>query len=154
MFQPRFDRPACPSRPAPLPTTGPPTKSSTRWAELFSVLSTPIRLKIISALCHGEKNVSQLLEQIDTTQPNMSQHLATLYRAGILGKRRDSTQIYYSLQSERVAALCPRGLHPGRDRTRQRPAGPRQRTPAPGRLRRPLRAASPPRHSAVGDQGP
>jgi DNA-binding transcriptional ArsR family regulator len=75
-------------------------------AELFSVLSTPIRLKIISALCHGEKNVSQLLEQIDTTQPNMSQHLATLYRAGILGKRRDSTQIYYSLQSERVAALC------------------------------------------------
>ena len=75
-------------------------------AELFSLLSTPIRLKIISALCHGEKNVTQLLEEIDTTQPNMSQHLSTLYRAGVLGKRRDSTQIYYRLQSERVATLC------------------------------------------------
>ena len=75
-------------------------------AELFSLLSTPVRLKIISALCNGEKNVSELLGEIDTTQPNMSQHLSTLYRAGVLGKRRDSTQIYYRLQSERVATLC------------------------------------------------
>ena len=75
-------------------------------AELFALLSTPVRLKIISALCHGEKNVSQLLAEIDTTQPNMSQHLATLYRAGVLSRRRDSTQVYYRLQSERVAHLC------------------------------------------------
>ena len=75
-------------------------------AELFSLLSTPVRLKIISALCQGEKNVSQLLAEISTTQPNMSQHLSTLYRAGVLGRRRDSTQIYYRLQSERVASLC------------------------------------------------
>lgn len=51
-------------------------------AKLFAVLSTPIRLRILNSLCHGEKNVSQLLAEIDTTQPNMSQHLATLYRAG------------------------------------------------------------------------
>jgi DNA-binding transcriptional ArsR family regulator len=75
-------------------------------AELFSLLSTPIRLRIIGALCNGEKNVSQLLAEIHTTQPNMSQHLSTLYRAGVLGKRRDSTQMYYRLQSERVATLC------------------------------------------------
>lgn len=75
-------------------------------AELFSLLSTPIRLKIISSLCHGEKNVSQLLGDIDTTQPNMSQHLSTLYRAGVLGKRRDATQIYYRIESERAAMLC------------------------------------------------
>lgn len=75
-------------------------------AELFALLSTPIRLKIISAVCQGEKNVSELLESIDTTQPNMSQHLATLYRSGVLTKRRDGTQIYYRLQSERVATLC------------------------------------------------
>jgi ArsR family transcriptional regulator len=75
-------------------------------AELFAVLSTPIRLKIISAVCQGEKNVSQLLAEIDTTQPNMSQHLSTLYRSGVLSKRRDGTQVYYRLQSERVATLC------------------------------------------------
>jgi ArsR family transcriptional regulator len=75
-------------------------------AELFGLLSTPVRLKIISAVCNGERSVSELLEQIDTTQPNMSQHLATLYRAGVLGKRREGTLIYYRLQSQRVATLC------------------------------------------------
>jgi DNA-binding transcriptional ArsR family regulator len=75
-------------------------------AELFGLLSTPIRLKIISSLCNGEKNVSQLLGDIDTTQPNMSQHLSTLYRAGVLGKRRHATQIYYRIESERAAMLC------------------------------------------------
>ncbi len=75
-------------------------------AELFSVLSTPIRLKIISAVCNGERSVTDLLTQIDTTQPNMSQHLATLYRAGILSKRREGTMIFYRLENERVATLC------------------------------------------------
>jgi ArsR family transcriptional regulator len=75
-------------------------------AELFAILATPVRLKIISAVCQDEKNVSELLELIDTTQPNMSQHLGTLYRSGILAKRREGTQIYYRLQSERVATLC------------------------------------------------
>lgn len=75
-------------------------------AELFRLLSTPIRLKIISALCQTEKNVSQLLHEIDTTQPNMSQHLSTLYRAGVLSRRRDATQIYYRIGNERAASLC------------------------------------------------
>jgi len=75
-------------------------------AELFAVLSTPIRLKIISAVCQREKNVSELLAEIETTQPNMSQHLSTLYRSGVLAKRREGTQMYYRLQSERVATLC------------------------------------------------
>lgn len=75
-------------------------------AELFRLLATPIRLKIISALCSHEKNVSQLLAEIDTTQPNMSQHLATLYRAGVLARRRDATQIYYRIGNDRAATLC------------------------------------------------
>jgi DNA-binding transcriptional ArsR family regulator len=75
-------------------------------AELFRLMSTPIRLKIISALCGHEKNVSQLLAEIDTTQPNMSQHLATLHRAGVLSRRRDATQIYYRIGSQRAATLC------------------------------------------------
>ena len=75
-------------------------------AELFRVLSAPMRLKIISCLCDGEKNVSYLLSKIDTTQPNMSQHLNTLYLAGVLGKRRDGVQIHYRIVDDRVATLC------------------------------------------------
>ncbi len=75
-------------------------------AELFRVMSAPMRLKIISSLCYGEKNVGQLLQEIETTQPNMSQHLNTLYQAGVLGKRRDGVQIYYRIVNERVVTLC------------------------------------------------
>jgi ArsR family transcriptional regulator len=75
-------------------------------AELFGLLSTPVRLKLISALCHGERNVSDLLAQIETTQPNLSQHLGTLYRAGILGRRREGTQMFYRVVSDRAAMLC------------------------------------------------
>ncbi|MDI9332073.1 MAG: metalloregulator ArsR/SmtB family transcription factor [Alphaproteobacteria bacterium] len=75
-------------------------------AELFRVMSAPMRLKIISSLCNGEKNVGQLLEEIDTTQPNMSQHLNTLYQAGVLGRRREGVQIYYRITNDRVVTLC------------------------------------------------
>ncbi len=75
-------------------------------AEVFRVMSAPMRLKIISCLCNGEKNVSELLTEIDTTQPNMSQHLNTLYQAGVLGKRRDGVQIYYRIINDRVVTLC------------------------------------------------
>ena len=75
-------------------------------AELFAVLATPIRLQIINALGDGEKNVSQLLAEVPTTQPNMSNHLLTLARAGLLARRRQGTQIFYRIQSERAALLC------------------------------------------------
>lgn len=75
-------------------------------AEVFRVMSAPMRLKIISSLCQREKNVSELLGEIKTTQPNMSQHLNTLYQAGVLGKRREGVQIHYRIIDERVASLC------------------------------------------------
>ena len=75
-------------------------------ADIFRVMSAPMRLRIISALCNGEKNVGELLAEIDTTQPNMSQHLNTLYQSGVLGKRRDGVQIYYRIVNDRVVTLC------------------------------------------------
>jgi ArsR family transcriptional regulator len=75
-------------------------------AELFRVMSAPMRLKIISSLCNGEKNVSQMLEEIDTTQSNMSQHLSTLYQAGVIGRRRDGVQIFYRIVNGQVASVC------------------------------------------------
>ncbi len=75
-------------------------------AELFGVLATPMRLRILSALCDKEKSVSQLLKEIDTTQPNLSQHLNLLYRAGVLAKRKEGTQVIYRVQSEKAVTLC------------------------------------------------
>ena len=75
-------------------------------AELFKVMSAAMRLKILACLCDGEQNVGYLLSKIDTTQPNMSQHLRTLYRAKILDRRRDGIQIFYRVIDERVLDIC------------------------------------------------
>jgi ArsR family transcriptional regulator len=69
-------------------------------------MAAPMRLKIISLLCNGEKNVSELLAEIDTTQPNMSQHLNTLYQAGVLGRRREGVSIYYFITNDNVVQMC------------------------------------------------
>lgn len=75
-------------------------------AELFGLLSSPIRLRIVGELCRGELNVTQLLERVAATQPNMSQHLSALYRAGVLARRRDGAQIYYRIGDQHAAAVC------------------------------------------------
>ena len=75
-------------------------------AELFAVLATPMRLRILSALCEQEKSVRELLLEIDTTQPNLSQHLAVLYKTGILAKRKEGSLVIYRVQSEKAVALC------------------------------------------------
>jgi DNA-binding transcriptional ArsR family regulator len=75
-------------------------------AELFAMLSTPIRLQVLSALCDTEKNVSQLLEEINASQSNLSQHLNAMYRCGILNRRRESTQIFYSVKNQQAVKVC------------------------------------------------
>lgn len=75
-------------------------------ADLFAMMSTPIRLRIISALCQGEKNVGQLIESIGVAQPNMSQHLNILFRSGVLGKRRQGAQVFYRIADDTAAKVC------------------------------------------------
>jgi len=77
-----------------------------RAAELFGLLSTPVRLRIVSALCKGEKNVSELRSLIDAAQPNISQHLTMLYRSGVVAKRRSGAQVFYRIADEFSGLVC------------------------------------------------
>lgn len=81
-------------------------KALDRAAELFGVLATPVRLRIIGELCSSEKNVSHLLGAIDVSQPNMSRHLSVLYQAGIVTKRRSGANVIYALANESVVSIC------------------------------------------------
>ena len=75
-------------------------------AELFGVLATPLRLRILNAICDREKGVNDIVDAVRSTQPNVSQHLKVLYLAGIVTKRRLGNQIYYKVQSEKAMQLC------------------------------------------------
>jgi len=77
-----------------------------RAAELFALLSTRIRLQIVRELFDGEKNVSQLIERVGASQPNLSHHLAVLYRSGLLSRRRDGAHVLYRIAGDRLGPLA------------------------------------------------
>ncbi len=75
-------------------------------AELFGVLSTPLRLRILNAICDREKGVNEIVADVQSTQPNVSQHLKVLYLAGIVSRRRIGNSIQYRVQSQQAMQLC------------------------------------------------
>ena len=75
-------------------------------AAYFSVLSEPTRLKIMHAVCTGEKTVSQIVAETGATQTNVSRHLGLMHRHGVLARRRDGTQIHYRVADPTMVELC------------------------------------------------
>jgi DNA-binding transcriptional ArsR family regulator len=77
-----------------------------RAANLFGVLSTPMRLRILAALKQGEQNVTSLLDKINASQPNMSRHLTVLHQAGVVARRRDGQHMFYRIADPSVVRVC------------------------------------------------
>jgi DNA-binding transcriptional ArsR family regulator len=75
-------------------------------AEYFSVLSEPMRLRILNLLQDGEKCVQELVEATRTSQANVSKHLKVMLQAGILNRRTEGTSAYYSVADELIFELC------------------------------------------------
>lgn len=75
-------------------------------AGYFYALSVPMRLKILAALTDGELNVSELTAATESTQANISKHLAVLAQRGLVGKTARGTSIYYRITGPRVNELC------------------------------------------------
>jgi len=72
----------------------------------FSLLAEPTRLKILHALCDGEKPVGTVVETVGSSQTNVSRHLNAMYRAGVLARRKEANLVFYAIADESVIALC------------------------------------------------
>lgn len=77
-----------------------------RVAEYFNVLSEPSRLRIMYAICSGEKSVSEVVELCGSSQANVSRHLAALHKSGILLRRKEGTTVYYSIADNATVEMC------------------------------------------------
>ncbi len=75
-------------------------------AERFKALADAGRLQILSALQRGERSVGELVEATGRSQPNVSQHLASLTHAGIVEARREGTRIYYRIGDATILRIC------------------------------------------------
>ena len=75
-------------------------------AAYFSVLSEPTRLKIMHAVCNGERSVSEIVADTGWTQTNVSRHLGLMHRHGVLTRRREGTQVFYRVADPTMVDLC------------------------------------------------
>lgn len=74
-------------------------------AELFRTIGHPARIRILELLSERDHVVHELLERIDVEASNLSQHLATLRRAGLVTSRRDGSSVGYSISTPEVREL-------------------------------------------------
>lgn len=74
---------------------------------LLKTIGNPQRLMILCHLVEGELGVGALHERLSLSQSALSQHLAVLREAGVVGTRREGVQVFYSLEpgpAQRVMA--------------------------------------------------
>ena len=88
-------------------------------AARFRTLGEPIRIQILQALQQGEKNVTELVAAVGSTQPNVSKHLRILQDAGIIGRRQAGNNVYAYIADESVFDLCDAVCSSIRERVEQ-----------------------------------
>ncbi|WP_026103130.1 ArsR/SmtB family transcription factor [Pseudanabaena sp. PCC 6802] len=83
--------------------------AANQLAAIFRVLGEPIRLQMLSSIAaQPQKEVCacELAEPLGISQPTVSHHLKVMHAAGLLGRERRGTWIYYRILPEKLAMLA------------------------------------------------
>ncbi|USK62447.1 ArsR/SmtB family transcription factor [Peribacillus asahii] len=73
--------------------------------KLIHGFSNKTRLQILECIKDEEKTVSQIVEEINGNQSNISQHLACLKGCGIIIGRNEGKYCFYSLRNQHIRDL-------------------------------------------------
>lgn len=74
-------------------------------SKLMKSISHPIRFKILCLLQDDELSVGDLLNSLETSNSNMTQHLNILRNQGVIDFRKDSNYIFNRIVDWRVVEL-------------------------------------------------
>ena len=66
-------------------------------ADLLRVLGHPARIRVLELLAERDLAAGELLAEIPIEAGSLSQQLVVLRRAGLVGQRRETTGVVYSL---------------------------------------------------------
>ena len=78
---------------------------SKETAGIFKALAHPARVRLLRRLLKDECCVSEVEKCLRISQPNVSQHLRILKKAGIIAGTRRKTRICYRISDDRVRGL-------------------------------------------------
>ncbi|MGM7724300.1 ArsR/SmtB family transcription factor [Metabacillus sp. Hm71] len=73
--------------------------------KLIHGFSNKTRIQILESIKEKEKTVSQIVEEINGNQSNISQHLACLKGCGIIVGRNEGKYCYYRLRNQNIRDL-------------------------------------------------
>ncbi|HEX3918763.1 MAG TPA: metalloregulator ArsR/SmtB family transcription factor [Caulobacteraceae bacterium] len=73
--------------------------------DVFKALGDPTRRAVLDRLSDGERSVAELTAGLPVSQPAVSQHLAALKAAGLVGERRDGRKVFYRIEPQGLAPL-------------------------------------------------
>lgn len=76
-----------------------------RAARCLKAMSHPLRLKILCVLGNDSVSVQDIVEQVGTSQSNISQHLAILREKNILGSKKEANRVFYFIDDNRMLQL-------------------------------------------------
>lgn len=72
----------------------------------LKAMAHPLRLKILCILGgNTEVSVQDIVEQVGTSQSNISQHLSILRDKDILASRKDANKVYYRIGDPKILNL-------------------------------------------------
>ncbi len=74
-------------------------------AHCLKAMSHPLRLKILCVLGNDSICVQQIVDQVGTSQSNISQHLAILKEKKILDSKKQANRVYYFIDDARTLLL-------------------------------------------------
>ena len=74
--------------------------------EFAKALADETRQKIMNLVCCQWLSVSEIVEQLDVSQPTVSHHLALLRESGLVKVREEGKQTFYTINQERFATCC------------------------------------------------
>ena len=74
-------------------------------ADLFKALSHPVRVRTLELLVERDRQVADLLTELDLEASHLSQHLAVLRRTGVVTATRRGNAVHYTLALPAVADM-------------------------------------------------
>jgi ArsR family transcriptional regulator len=76
-----------------------------RAARVIRILGHPLRLRILESLEVGERNVTDLQDELEATQAIISQQLAILRSEDVVASRREGPRVYYRITEPKVSHI-------------------------------------------------
>lgn len=93
-----------------MPTQSLDMNTAAKVADLFGALSDASRVRIISVLVGGERNVRSLAQAVGISESAVSHQLRGLRQMRLVRPRRQGRQVFYCLDDKHIVDLYRRGL--------------------------------------------